>query len=275
MAAKASRPATAPPPGCPAHTSAEGGLPALHGPAFAAEPQTTYARMRNGGPAHWAELAAGVPAFVVTSYIAALEVLRSPYFPKDARRWEALNAGRVSHDNQVLPMMAWRPSLLFADGEAHLRLRASIDDALARVGSHRLRTYVQQSASDLIRGFGDLGGVDLVSEYADPLSALVFGQLGTTLRARGAAGCFARRIIRCRNNPAGAGSSTRSSTGPVAPREQPRGRGEQPYEGEDVPNERGTTPRARGADGQGGGFGVGEGNNPAGAGSRSSPDSAA
>lgn len=151
--------------------------PALHGPRFAADPDSAYAALRARGPAHWVELAPGVEAVLVTDYDVALYVLRSPYFSRDARRWAAMAEGRVPVDNQVVPMMGWRPSLLFADGERHLRLRTSVDDTLARVNPHRLRRYVQRSASALIASFGPDGAADLVTGYADRLPVLVLAQL--------------------------------------------------------------------------------------------------
>lgn len=152
-------------------------LPALHGPRFAADPDAAYAALRDRGPAHWVELAPGVEAVLVTDYDAALEVLRSPYFSRDARRWTAMAQGRVPCDNQVVPVLGWRPSLLFADGEQHLRLRTCVEDALARVNAHRLRSYVQRSATQLIEGFRPEGRADLVTRYADRLPAQVFTQL--------------------------------------------------------------------------------------------------
>lgn len=192
---------SAPPPGCPAHRPAgsapaerepASGLPALYGPGFAADPHATYDRLRSEGVAHRVELAPGVEAVLVTGYDAALEVLRSPYFSKDARRWTALTEGKVPADNQVVPMMGWRPSLWFADGERHLRLRASVDEALGRVNPHQLRTYVQRSAAQLIDRFAGDGEADLVAQYADPIPALVFAQLfgcPDALTARMAAAC--------------------------------------------------------------------------------------
>jgi len=173
-------PAAVPPPGCPAHHApggAPGGLPALYGPGFAADPDATYAGLRRRGPAHWVELAPGVPAIVVTDYTAALEVLRSSQFSKDARRWTALVQGRIPMDNEVVPLMGFRPSLLFADGDRHLRLRKTVDDALARVDSYRLRSFVRRSAARLIDEFGPAGSADLVSQYSQRVPALVFTQL--------------------------------------------------------------------------------------------------
>jgi cytochrome P450 len=137
----------------------------------------THRFLDRQGPASWVELAPGVQAIVVTDYACALDVLRSPYFSKDARRWEALRQGLVPSHNEVLPMMAWRPSLLYADADRHLRLRQAVDDSLARVDAHRLRGFVRDSAMDLIRRIASAGGADLVSEYADRLPVLVFTQL--------------------------------------------------------------------------------------------------
>jgi cytochrome P450 len=171
-------------PGTPTPAPAAGRCPVaatapaqLYGPGFAADPDSAYASLRARGPAHWVELAPGVEAVLVTDYDAALEVLRSPYFSRDARRWSAMAEGRVPFDNQVVPMMGWRPSLLFADGERHLRLRTSVDDTLARVNPHRLRRYVQRSAAALIDGFASEGDADLVTGYADRLPVRVFTQL--------------------------------------------------------------------------------------------------
>lgn len=170
-----------PPPGCPAHqpaaTAPVGGLPPLYGEHFAADPGATYDWLRARGHAHWVELAPRVEAILVISYDSALEVLRSPYFSKDSRRWRAMAEGQVPADNQVVPMMGWRPSLWFADGQDHLRLRASIDDALGSVNPHQLRAYVQRSSGHLIDQFAQHGTADLVAHYAAQIPALVFAQL--------------------------------------------------------------------------------------------------
>lgn len=186
----------APPPGCPAHRPDTAGLPGLYGPGFAADPYSTYQFLQQQGPASWVELAPATPAIVVTDYACALDVLRSPYFSKDARRWKALNQGQIPPHNELLPMMAWRPSMLFADGERHLRLRQAADDSLERVDAHRLRSFVRRSATQLIQYFGPRGRADLVSDYADRLPILVFAQLFgcSDEAARGMAAACAQMI---------------------------------------------------------------------------------
>ncbi|MGA5703056.1 cytochrome P450 [Peterkaempfera bronchialis] len=176
--------APAPPPGCPAHAAPPApvvgstGLTPLYGEAFAADPASTYALLRGWGHAAPVEIAPGVEAVLVTSYHAALAVLRTPaVFVKDSRRWQALTQGRVPPDSPVLPMMAWRPSCLFADGVEHARLRTAITDSLSRIDAHALRTYADRAADALIDRFAPAGRADLVADYAALLPLLVFARL--------------------------------------------------------------------------------------------------
>ncbi|WKX74482.1 cytochrome P450 [Streptomyces sp. XD-27] len=169
-----------PPPGCPAHTGGTGhaAREPLYGPEFAADPHAVYARLRQYGPTAPVELAPGVHATLVTSYQAALEVLRSPEkFAKDARRWKALADGRVAPDNPVVPMMHYRPNCLFNDGETHARLRQPVTDSLDRVDPSALRGYVERSADTLIDRFAPNGEADLLGDYAKVLPLQVFQQL--------------------------------------------------------------------------------------------------
>ncbi|MET9033102.1 cytochrome P450 [Streptomyces mirabilis] len=164
-------PPSGPPPGCPAHEP-------LYGPDFAADPAAVYRRLRTAGPTAPVELAPGVRATLVTSYDAALHVLRSPEtFSKDPRRWRDLADGTVPHDSPVVPMMMYRPNALFTDGEQHERLRGAITDSLALVDPNTLRGYVERSADTLIDRFAPLGTADLLGEYAQVLPLLVFNHL--------------------------------------------------------------------------------------------------
>ncbi|MFI6333584.1 cytochrome P450 [Streptomyces sp. NPDC050535] len=164
-------PPPAPPRGCPFHEP-------LHGPEFAADPAAVYRRLREAGPTAPVELAPGVRATLVIGYDAALHVLRSPEtFSKDARRWKDLADGTVPGNSPVVPMMAYRPNALFADGAEHRRLRGAVVDSLARVEAGMLRGYVERSADTLVDRFAPLGTADLLAEYAQVLPLLVFNHL--------------------------------------------------------------------------------------------------
>ncbi|MEV6539342.1 cytochrome P450 [Streptomyces sp. NPDC051665] len=141
---------------------------------FALDPYGYYAALRAQGPVGWAELAPGVPAYVVTERQAALELLRdTDTFSHDPRPWETT----VAEDSPVLGMMRWRPNSLFSDGTAHVRYRASLIDAFERIEPHDLRARVHRAVHVLVSRIGPRGQADLVGEFARPLMALVFNSL--------------------------------------------------------------------------------------------------
>ncbi len=155
-----------------------GGRCPMHDAAFAADPHQVYDRLRAHGPAGPVELAPGVDATLVVGHETALRVLQnSTLFARDARRWEALNEGRVALDNPVLPMMAYRPNCLFTDGAVHLRLRKAVTDSLARLNITRIRRDVEPLADYLIDQFSERGRADLLNDYAKLLPLLLFNKL--------------------------------------------------------------------------------------------------
>nr|WP_225821818.1 cytochrome P450 [Streptomyces sp. TML10] len=150
----------------------------MHDAAFAADPHQTYDRLRAQGPAGPVELAPGVDATLVVGHETALRVLQnSTLFARDARRWKALNEGRIGLDNPVLPMMAYRPNCLFTDGAVHLRLRKAVTDSLARLNITRIRRDVEPIADYLIDQFSERGRADLLNDYAKLLPLLLFNKL--------------------------------------------------------------------------------------------------
>ncbi|MFD9322793.1 cytochrome P450 [Streptomyces sp. NPDC060053] len=141
---------------------------------FAADPLRRYLALRNQGPVGWAELAPGVPAYVVTDRRAALDVLHDEEtFSHDPRAWEST----VPDDSPVLGMMRWRPNALFADGAAHVRYRTTLIDVFDLVEPHDLRGRVHRAVRLLVGRIGPRGEADLVGDFAEPLMALVFNDL--------------------------------------------------------------------------------------------------
>ncbi|WP_145503787.1 cytochrome P450 [Streptomyces sp. CFMR 7] len=154
------------------------GCPVLHGADFAARPEAVYDQLRAQGPVGWAEIAPAVNALVVTSHRAAVTLLNDTNgYSKDARRWKDLNNGYVPADSPVLAMMAWRPSVLYTDGQEHARLRWAMDDCLSRIDLHELREITERSARTLIAGVTEQGHADLMADFADTLPMLVFAEL--------------------------------------------------------------------------------------------------
>ncbi|MFG3659819.1 cytochrome P450 [Streptomyces sp. NPDC047706] len=141
---------------------------------FALDPYRYYADLRAQGPIGWAELAPGVPAYVVVDRRAALDLLHdTETFSHDPRPWEAT----VADDSPVLGMMRWRPNTLFADGADHVRYRTTLIDTFDLVEPHDLRARVHRAVHMLVSRFGPLGEADLVADFARPLMALVFNSL--------------------------------------------------------------------------------------------------
>ncbi|MFK0118985.1 cytochrome P450 [Streptomyces sp. NPDC090994] len=163
------------PPGCPAHGNTQ-----LFGNDFGSDPERHYDHLRSLGPSAPVDIAPGVEVELVTGYDEALYFLQNPaWFVRDARRWNALNEGRVPEDSPALPMMGYRPNALFSDGAAHARLRRAVTDSLATIDELRFVRQTQQSADYLISRFGSTarGQADLMADYAQPLPLLVFSDL--------------------------------------------------------------------------------------------------
>ncbi|MFD7948255.1 cytochrome P450, partial [Streptomyces sp. NPDC059744] len=144
---------------------------ALYGPDFAADPHGHYRRLRAHGPLAPVRIAAGIDALLVTDYQAAVDLLRDTHtFTKDPRAWQAT----VPADSPVLPMLGYRPTPHFSDGDVHARYRDAINDGLAMIEPHVLRAEVARVARRLIREFAASGSGDLVAQYARRLPLHVF-----------------------------------------------------------------------------------------------------
>ncbi|WP_329041305.1 cytochrome P450 [Streptomyces sp. NBC_00178] len=159
-------PATSPAPAAYGHEPL-----ALYGPGFAADPHGHYRRLRDQGPLARVRIAPDVDALLVVDYQAAVDLLRdTETFTKDPRAWQA----GIPADSPVLPVLGHRPTALFTDGEVHARYRDAINDTLALIEPHLLRSEVTAVARRLIAGFAATGSCDLIAEYARRLPLHVF-----------------------------------------------------------------------------------------------------
>ncbi|MBM7442688.1 cytochrome P450 [Streptomyces sp. HB132] len=146
----------------------------LHGPEHAANPRRSYELLRRQGPVGVAEVAPGVVVRLVTDYQAAIELLRdTDTWSKDTRSW----LHQVPEDSPIRPLVEWRPSLFFADGEQHAHLRRVITDSFGLLDPHEVRALTCRYADTLLQEFADTGNVDLVSQYATQLPLMIFNAL--------------------------------------------------------------------------------------------------
>ncbi|MFH8979848.1 cytochrome P450 [Streptomyces varsoviensis] len=155
----------------------------LYGPTIDGDAAALYERMRaEHGPVVPVSLAPGLDAWLVVGHRELLHLTRDEqYFSHDPRRWTPLREGRVPRDSPVLPMVGWRPALLYSDGQQHRRMRGAVADALARVNGHELIRSVRATAERLIAEFATGGATEaeLVGQYARALPLhVVTGLLG-------------------------------------------------------------------------------------------------
>lgn len=171
--------ATAPPPECPAHAWASGGVQRLHGPEAEADPPALYEKLRAEYGSVAPVLVHGdLPAWLVLDYQENLDVMRnSAAFSRDSRLWSELKAGRVKPDSPLMPVIAWRPVCVFTDGMEHMRLRKSVTDSLGRFNRTGLRKNIVHFTNELVDKFAASGEADLVAQFADRLPMLVMTQL--------------------------------------------------------------------------------------------------
>ncbi|KJS60753.1 cytochrome P450 [Streptomyces rubellomurinus] len=162
-------PAATPPPGCPAHA----GATPLYGPRFQTDPAQLYRELRAAhGPVAPIELAGGVPAWLVIGYRELQLVTGQPQlFGRDSSRWRLWES--IPADWPLKPMMAPVPSMLYTEGEEHVRRSRAVTDALAGIDAYELRKHGEEIADRLIDGFAGRGEADLVAEYAHLMPLLV------------------------------------------------------------------------------------------------------
>ena len=169
-----------PPPGCPAHCAdPTGATTPLYGPAAESDPGGVYEQLRKQhGPVAPVVIEGGVPAWLVLGYQENMEATRTPArFSRDSRRWRDFQEGRVPADSPIVPMVGWRPDCVSQDGEEHRRLRAAVEDSLARFDRHGIRRHIQRYATQLVDGFAEAGTAELMTQYAQQLPMLVLTRL--------------------------------------------------------------------------------------------------
>ncbi|WP_406401857.1 cytochrome P450 [Streptomyces sp. NBC_00879] len=168
-------PAHSPAGRCPVATPLYG--PDLDGDAM---PALYEELRREHGPVAPVTIAPGIEAWLVLGHRELLRLTREEQdFSHDPRRWTLLREGRVPADSPILPIVGWRPALLYTDGQQHRRMRAAVSDALARINGHELRRSVRATAERLIASFAARREADLVPHYARKLPMMVItGLLG-------------------------------------------------------------------------------------------------
>ncbi|GGN70362.1 cytochrome P450 [Streptomyces albiflavescens] len=171
-------PTLGPPPGCPAHGLGPGGLHRLYGPE-AEDLGALYEKLRaEHGAVAPALLHDDVPIWVVLGHGENLHMLSSPaQYAHDSRLWTAVQDGTVKPDNPLMPLFAWQPICVYAEGDEHLRLRGAVTGAISTIEFRSLRRHINRATQHLVNQFCELGTADLVSQFAEHLPMAVLCEI--------------------------------------------------------------------------------------------------
>ncbi len=151
------------------------------------DPQRAYQRLRaQWGSVAPVELAPGVTGWLVMGYQEVLTVSRQErLFSCDPRHWRAWQEKAVAPDSGLGPLMFPRESAHFVDAAEHRRLRAPLDEGIARIDQRRLRRRVVAMSADIIATFSKDGEADLLISYSALISMLAVADLFGLDVARG------------------------------------------------------------------------------------------
>ncbi|MFI9318481.1 cytochrome P450 [Kitasatospora aureofaciens] len=176
--------APVPPPGCPAHGRAlepvgPGGLRRLYGPEAEDDPAGLYEKLR----AEYGDVAPVLlhgdhRAWLILGHGANITAMRTPsLFSRDSRLWNAFRHNEIQADSPLLPVVAWQPICVFADGEEHRRLRTALLDGLNGFDRRGIRRHVRRFTTDLVQVVGPTGRAELITQFAEHLPMLVMTKL--------------------------------------------------------------------------------------------------
>jgi cytochrome P450 len=151
------------------------------------DPKGAYERLREArGVVAPVELEPGVNAWLVMGWEEICHVVRHErLFSRNPRNWRAWQEQTVAPDSGLGPMMFPRDNAYFFDGVEHHRLRAPLDEGIARLDQRRMRRAVTEMCAELIAGFAARGKADLVAEYAAVIPMLAVANLFGLDTARG------------------------------------------------------------------------------------------
>ncbi|MEV0786381.1 cytochrome P450 [Streptomyces sp. NPDC050423] len=138
------------------------------------------ARLRDAGRLARIELL-GVPAWTITRYADARELLVDPRLVKDLDAWGLWQSGEVTHAWPLIGMVDAGRSMFTVDGAEHRRLRTKTSQALTPRRLEAIRPDIEKFTEELLDALADGGRdgavVDLKSVFAQPLPMRVVGML--------------------------------------------------------------------------------------------------
>ncbi len=140
-------------------------------PEVLANPYPLYHRLRSERPVHWDPF---LHSWVVTRYVDVVRVLH--HFSADRTPTpDQLTAKGLSELNPIAQVMVRQ--MLFMDAPDHTRLRALAQAAFTCGRVERLRSHIQEIADGLLSKVIASGRMDVISDFASPLPAIVTAEM--------------------------------------------------------------------------------------------------
>ncbi|MEW1688339.1 cytochrome P450 [Streptomyces sp. NPDC091265] len=137
-------------------------------------------RLRDAGRLARIELL-GVPAWTITRYADARQLLVDPRLVKDLDAWGLWQSGEVTHAWPLIGMIDAGRSMFTVDGAEHRRLRTKTSQALTPRRLEAIRPDIEKFTEELLDALAEGGRdgavVDLKSVFAQPLPMRVVGML--------------------------------------------------------------------------------------------------
>ncbi|WP_433759628.1 cytochrome P450 family protein [Nocardia sp. CA-135398] len=136
-------------------------------------------RLRAAGPLARIDLL-GVPAWTVTEYATARQLLTDSRLVKDINSWALWTLGTVTREWPLIGMIDTGRSMFTVDGAEHRRLRNKTMQALTPRRLDALRPAIARLTTELLDELertGRDGVVDLKTDFAYPLPMRVIGEL--------------------------------------------------------------------------------------------------
>jgi cytochrome P450 PksS len=148
----------------------------LASPEFKANPYPFYARLRAEAPVHRLTLPTGETAWLITRYDDAVTVLKDERFVKDpANALRPELAARLPGLRKLFSPV-WH-DMLRQDPPHHTRLRTLVHKAFTPQRIEQMRGRIQALADDLLDPVQGRGRMDVIRDYALPLSTTVIAEM--------------------------------------------------------------------------------------------------
>ena len=142
------------------------------GRPIAQDPYQRYEQLRSNDPVHWNE---GAQVWILTRYQDVMDALRDPRLSSKSISAVMQEAGGGKDVKEL--ERTFLDMMLFADPPDHTRLRSLANKAFTPRVLERMRSQIQDAADRLLDDVQERGSMEVVSELAYPLPAMVITEI--------------------------------------------------------------------------------------------------